>query len=292
MTQFQPFSINIRGKLLMIDTPQIMGIVNITPDSFYEGSRTMQTDAIKRRVERLMSEGADMLDIGAYSSRPGADDVTEQEECARLEVGLTALREVAGNDIPVSVDTFRASVAHHAVAELGADIINDISGGLLDEMMFDTVAQLNCPYILMHLRGNPSTMQTLCDYSQFGNDVTAGVVSELSGRIMQLRQMGVSDIIVDPGFGFSKTLEQNYELMRSLEVIGEAFNAPLLVGVSRKSMVCRALNITPDKALNGTTSLHTIALLKGASILRVHDVGAAVEARTIVQHTLSNQSLR
>lgn len=290
MTQFQPFSINIRGKLLMIDTPQIMGIVNITPDSFYKGSRTMQTDDIKRRVEQLMQEGADMLDIGAYSSRPGADDVSEAEECSRLETGLSALREVAGDEIPVSVDTFRSRVAHLAVSEMGADIINDISGGLLDCRMMATVAELHCPYILMHLRGNPATMQSLCDYSEFNNDVTAAVISELSGRVADLRQMGVSDLIVDPGFGFSKTMEQNYELMRNLGVIGEAFNAPLLVGVSRKSMVCRALGVLPDKALTGTTSLHTIALLEGASILRAHDVKAAVEARTIVQHTFPNHT--
>lgn len=285
MTHFQPFSINIRGTLRQIDSPQIMGIVNITPDSFYEKSRTMRTDQIKRRVEQLMSEGADMLDIGAYSSRPGAENVPIEEECERLRIGLDALRQVSGNEIPVSVDTFRAPIAHKAVTEMGADIVNDISGGSLDSEMMPTVAKLDCPYILMHMRGTPATMQQYCDYSTFQGDVTAGVVNELSGKVAQLRQMGVSDIIIDPGFGFSKTLDQNYALMRNLASIGEAFNAPVLVGVSRKSMVSHPLGITSAETLNGTTALHTIALLQGASILRVHDVAQARQALTIVQHT-------
>lgn len=245
----------------------------------------MRTDQIKRRVEQLMSEGADMLDIGAYSSRPGAENVPIEEECERLRIGLDALRQVSGNEIPVSVDTFRAPIAHKAVTEMGADIVNDISGGSLDSEMMPTVAKLDCPYILMHMRCTPATMQQHCDYSTFQGDVTAGVVNELSGKVAQLRQMGVSDIIIDPGFGFSKTLDQNYALMRNLASIGEAFNAPVLVGVSRKSMVSHPLGITSAEALNGTTALHTIALLQGASILRVHDVAQARQALTIVQHT-------
>ena len=285
MTPFQPFSINICGQLLEISRPQIMGIVNVTPDSFYAESRTMTCDNIKRRVEQMMHDGADMLDVGAYSSRPGAGDVTPEEECERLATGLKALREVAGNDIPVSIDTFRASVAREAITNMHADIINDISGGDLDADMFATAADLQCPYILMHMRGTPGTMQQLCDYSKHGNDVTAGVIGELSGKISRLRLMGVGDVIVDPGFGFSKTTEQNYELMRNINAIGTAFNAPLLVGVSRKSMIWRTLNITPSEALNGTTALNTIALLNGASILRVHDVAEAKQALTIVQNT-------
>lgn len=262
-----------------------MGIVNITPDSFFAGSRTMGREEIKRRIEKMIQDGADMLDIGAYSSRPGAEDVSPEEECERLETGLKTLREVAGNAIPVSVDTFRAQVAREAITNMGADIVNDISGGNLDDEMFSTVAELKCPYILMHMRGTPATMQQLCDYSDYGNDVTAGVIGELSGKIARLRQMGVSDVIMDPGFGFSKTTEQNYELMRNVSAIGNAFNAPLLIGVSRKSMIFRALGITPTEALNGTTALNTIALLNGASILRVHDVAEAKQALTIVRNT-------
>lgn len=285
MTHFQPFSINIRGKLREISRPQIMGIVNITPDSFFAGSRTMARDDIKHRVEKMIKEGADMLDVGAYSSRPGAEDVPPEEECERLASGLKALREVAGDAIPVSVDTFRAQVAREAITNMGADIVNDISGGSLDSKMFSTVAELKCPYILMHMRGTPATMQQLCDYSTWGNDVTAGVIGELSGKIARLRQLGVGDVIVDPGFGFSKTINQNYELMRNVGAIGKAFNAPLLIGVSRKSMIFRALDITPAEALNGTTALNTIALLNGASILRVHDVAEAKQALTIVENT-------
>lgn len=285
MTPFQPFSINICGQLLEISRPQIMGIVNVTPDSFYAESRTMTCDDIKRRVEQMMHDGADMLDVGAYSSRPGAGDVTPEEECERLATGLKALREVAGNAIPVSIDTFRASVAREAITNMHADIINDISGGDLDADIFATVADLQCPYILMHMRGTPGTMQQLCDYSDHGNDVTAGVIGELSGKISRLRLMGVDDVIADPGFGFSKSTEQNYELMRNIGAIGTAFNAPILVGVSRKSMIWRTLNITPADALNGTTALNTIALLNGASILRVHDVAEAKQALTIVQNT-------
>ena len=262
-----------------------MGILNVTPDSFYEGSRAMSADDIKRRVEKMVNDGADMLDVGAYSSRPGAADVSPEEEISRLEVGLRALREVAGDDIPVSVDTFRADVAREAVGSMGGDIVNDIAGGTLDDRMFATVAELGSPYILMHMRGTPSTMQSLCDYSACGGDVTAGVISELSGKLASLRQLGVSDVIVDPGFGFSKTLEQNYELMRNMPLISEAFNAPLLVGISRKTMIYKVLGITAAEALNGTTALNTIALLQGASILRVHDVKEARQALTIVQHT-------
>lgn len=270
---FRPFTLNIKGRLREINTPQVMGIVNITPDSFYAGSRTFTADSVMRRVESLLNEGADMIDIGAYSTRQGASEVSAEEEVARLEIGLSAIRTLS-TEIPVSVDTFRASVAAEAVGRLNADIVNDISGGNLDEDMFQTVAKLRAPYILTHMRGTPATMQTLAHY----NDVTADVINDLSDKIRKLRLSGVSDIIVDPGFGFAKTLEQNYELMRNLEAFTRLLDAPLLVGISRKSMINKALGITPDQALNGTTVLNVIALSRGASILRVHDVKAAKEA--------------
>jgi len=285
VTAFRPFSLNIRGKLFYATRPLITGIVNVTPDSFYSGSRTMDTDAIKRQVETHLNQQADMLDIGAYSSRPGSAIVSVKEETERLHKGLRTLREVAGYDIPVSVDTFRAEIARTAIKEFGADIINDISGGTLDENMFATVAELRVPYILMHMRGTPATMQSHTDYSGYGGNITAAVIGELSGKVAKLRQLGVGDIIVDPGFGFSKTLEQNYELITHMEYIAEALQAPILAGVSRKSMVYRALGTTPEESLNGTTALHTISLMHGASILRVHDVRAAREVLTIVQHT-------
>jgi len=221
----------------------------------------------------MIDQGADMIDIGAYSSRPGAADVSETEELRRLETALEAIRSV-NTDIPVSVDTFRANVARTAISSLGADIVNDISGGSLDADMLETVAFLKCPYILMHMRGTPSTMQTLTDY----DDVTADVIKELSIILSRLEALGVSDIIVDPGFGFAKTVEQNYELMRNLEIMENLLGLPLLVGISRKSMLTRPLGIKPDEALNATTVMNVIALSKGASILRVHDVKEARQA--------------
>ena len=214
-----------------------------------------------------------MIDIGAYSSRPGADDVSADEEIRRLASGLEAVRKAAPN-IPVSVDTFRADVARWCVTESGADIINDISGGTLDNRMFETVASLRVPYILMHMRDTPSTMQSLTDYP---DGVTTGVMSELAPKVERLALMGVSDVIVDPGFGFAKTLEQNYRLLRDLEIF-ERFGLPLLVGVSRKSMATRLLGVSAAEALNATTVINTLALERGASILRVHDVKAAREA--------------
>ena len=221
----------------------------------------------------MIDQGADMIDIGAYSSRPGAADVSETEELRRLETALEAIRSV-NPDIPVSVDTFRANVARTAISSLGADIVNDISGGSLDADMLETVASLKCPYILMHMRGTPSTMQTLTDY----DDVTADVIKEHSTILGRLEALGVSDIIVDPGFGFAKTVEQNYELMRNLETMENLLGLPLLVGISRKSMLTRPLGIKPDEALNATTVMNVIALSKGAPILRVHDVKEARQA--------------
>lgn len=275
----QPFSINIRGRLIEYDRPVVMAIVNVTPDSFHAASRTFSDEAIAARVRQAVAEGADMLDVGAYSSRPGADDVPEQEEMARLERALHIVREIAGADIPVSVDTFRASVARSAVTEWGADIVNDISVGSLDADMFATVAELQCPYILMHMRGTPADMQTRTDYP---SGVTADVLAELGDKLSQLSLMGVNDVIVDPGFGFSKTLEQNYSMMHDLELF-RLLHRPLLVGVSRKSMLTRLLEITPAEALEATTALHAFALDRGAAILRVHDVLPARQAIKIYQ---------
>ena len=275
---FKPFSLNIHGRLIEYDRPAVMGIINVTPDSFYAGSRT-KADEIGRRVRSMIDDGADMIDIGAYSSRSGAAEVSESEEIDRLSEGMAALREAAP-DVVVSVDTFRASVAKVAIEQMGADIVNDISGGDLDGRMFETVASLRVPYILMHMRGTPADMQTLTDYP---DGVTAEVLRDLSVKLRTLRLAGVNDVIVDPGFGlFAKTLEQNYRLMADLPMFAEMLDAPVLVGVSRKSMVTRALGITAKDALNGTTVLNTIALLGGAQILRVHDVKACAEAVRIV----------
>ncbi len=265
-----PFTLNIKGILRRFDTPLVMGILNATPDSFYAPSRT-EEDRIEAVVKRMIAEGADIIDVGAYSSRPGAAEVSEAEEMARLEAALKKVRGVS-DDIIVSVDTFRSEVARVAVKDFGADIVNDISGGLLDKDMIPTVAQLKVPYILMHMRGNPQTMQQHCDYP---TGVTAGVIKELSDRVSQAALAGICDIIIDPGFGFSKTIEQNYELLRNLGVLDTAFGLPVLVGVSRKSMFTRALSISADEALPATVTANTIALSSGASIIRVHDVAAA-----------------
>lgn len=275
----QPFSLNIRGRLIEYSRPVVMAIVNVTPDSFHAASRTFSDEAIAARVRQAIAEGADMLDVGAYSSRPGADDVPEQEEMARLERALRIVRETAGTEIPVSVDTFRASVAHRAIVEWGADIINDISGGSLDADMFATVAGLQCPYILMHMRGTPADMQTRTEYP---SGVTAGVLAELGDKLSQLSLLGVNDVMIDPGFGFSKTLEQNYRMMHDLGLF-RLLHRPLLVGVSRKSMLTRLLDITPAEALEATTALHAFALDRGADILRVHDVLPACQAVRIYQ---------
>ena len=266
-----PYTINVRGKLLDLSEPQVMGILNVTPDSFYAGSRMETEDAIRGRVRQIVEEGGEMIDVGAYSSRPGAADVSPKEEMERLRRGMKILREEAP-EIPVSVDTFRADVAKMCIEELGADIINDISGGELDKAMFPTVAKLGVPYILMHMKGTPQTMQQAPHY----NDLLKEVMLYFAEKIQQLRDLGQKDIILDPGYGFAKTLEHNYELLQHQEML-QVYELPLLVGVSRKSMIYKLLNCTPDEALNGTTVLNTIALQKGASILRVHDVKVAKE---------------
>lgn len=267
-----PFTLNINGRLVEYDRPAVMGIINATPDSFYPGSRTADSRAVAERARMMLSQGADMLDLGAYSSRSGAADVSAADEGDRLHMALDAIRSVSA-DVPVSVDTFRADVAEKAVTEWGADIINDISGGTLDPDMFETVARLHVPYILMHMRGTPADMQQHCCYA----DVTADVAADLSAKLHRLSVLGVNDVIIDPGFGFSKTLEQNYRMLRELDTFG-LLGRPVLVGVSRKSMITRLLGIGSEDALNGTTAVNTLALDRGASILRVHDVQAARQA--------------
>ena len=269
-------SINIKGSLHHFHKPWVMGILNVTPDSFFAESRTIETDDIRRRIDDLISQGADIIDIGGYSSRPGAPEVSADEEYSRLARGLEAIRKYHPDTL-ISVDTFRADVARRCVSDWEADIINDISGGNLDAEMWPTVAELRVPYILMHMRGTPSSMQSLCDY----NDVTADVIRDLAFKIDAMHQLGIADIIVDPGFGFAKDINQNYQLMAELDQFKQ-LNAPLLVGISRKSMIYRPLDITPQTAINGTTVLNTFALLHGANILRVHDVKEAVEAVKII----------
>ncbi len=269
-------SLNLRGKLYSLCEPKIMGILNVTPDSFYAESRTSDEEHIAARVQQLMDDGADMIDIGGYSSRPGADDVSPEEEMNRLRRGLRVVRRLYP-EVPISVDTFRADVARMCVEEEGVDIINDISGGMMDRQMFRTVARLGVPYILMHMQGTPDTMQQAPHYDNLRREV----MLYFAERIDRLCQMGAKDIIVDPGFGFGKTLEHNYELFHHLDDFN-LFNLPLLVGISRKSMIYKLLGGTPQTSLNGTTVLNTIALMKGVRILRVHDVKEAVEAKRIV----------
>lgn len=274
-------TINCRGQLIDISTPAVMGIINITPDSFFSGSRFNSEAAILERVGQIVDEGGSMVDVGAYSSRPGAENVSADIELARLLPALKVIRDRYPNLI-VSVDTFRAEVAERVVTEGFADIINDISGGEMDGAMFDTVARLKVPYILMHMQGTPDTMQLNPTYM----DVVADVSLWLSERVDKLRSMGVNDIIIDPGFGFGKTVEHNYSMLNRLDEF-RLFQLPLLVGLSRKSMIYKVLDGDPEGSLNGTTALNTVALLKGANILRVHDVKEAVECVKLVSELKS-----
>ena len=269
--------INVNGSLLDLSFPCVMGILNITPDSFYVGSR-MQTEAeIAARAQQILDEGAGIIDIGAYSSRPNAENVSLHEEMERLRMGLEILRKTQPEAV-ISVDTFRADVARMCVEEYGVAIINDIAAGEMDANMFHTVVELNVPYIMMHMQGTPQNMQQHPHY----DNLLKEVFLYFAQKVRQLRDLGMKDIILDPGFGFGKTVEHNYELLAHLEEF-RVFELPLLVGVSRKSMIYRLLGNTPQDALNGTTVLDTICLLKGADILRVHDVREAVETVKIVE---------
>ena len=276
-TMKTPLYINVNGRLMDLSEPQVMGILNVTPDSFYAGSRSETEKDIVQRLHQIIDEGASIIDIGGYSSRPNAEHISAEEEMSRLRNGLEIIRKHSPNAV-VSVDTFRADVAKMCVEEYGVAIINDISAGQMDEEMFPTIAKLGVPYIIMHMKGTPQDMQVSPKYDHFLKEI----FYYFSEKAQKLRDLGVKDIIIDPGFGFGKTLEHNYELMNHLEEFS-LFELPLLVGVSRKSMIYKLLETTPEEALNGTTALHTIALLKGANILRVHDVKEAVESIKIVQ---------
>ena len=276
-----PYTINVGGKLMDLSEPQVMGILNITPDSFYSESRKNTEEEIAGRVNAILAEGGSIIDVGAYSSRPGADNISAEEEKDRLRGALQILRRTAPEAV-VSVDTFRADVARMCVEEYGVQIINDISGGQLDPQMFETVAALGVPYVLMHMKGNPQTMQQEPHYE----DLLTEMLQYFGSKVQQLHELGVKDIILDPGFGFAKTMDHNYELMNRLKDLS-VLELPILVGVSRKSMIYKLLDGTPEGALNGTSVLNTLALLKGASILRVHDVKAAVEVVQIVKKMLA-----
>jgi dihydropteroate synthase len=272
----KPRYINIKGKLLDLAVPKVMGIINVTPDSFYSGSRFNTDNEILKVGETMLIEGADILDVGGYSSRPGASNVPVEEEKRRVVNAIGLLRKRFPSAV-ISVDTFRSDVALEAINGCGADIINDITGGDSDEKMFATVADLHVPYILMHMKGTPETMQLNPVY----DDVVSDILKWIGERVVKLQSAGVKDIIIDPGFGFGKTIEQNYELLSRLEDLFIP-GFPVLVGLSRKSMIWKTLEIQPEEALAGTSVLNTIALLKGADILRVHDVKEAVQTIRLV----------
>jgi len=263
-------TINCKGTLIDLSTPKVMGIVNVTPDSFFDGGKLTNSDEIVSQVEKMLHDGATFIDLGGYSSKPGADFVSETEELHRV-IPIVKLLVEKFPDILLSIDTFRSKVAKQAV-ENGAAIINDISAGLLDENMLETVAKLQVPYIMMHMKGTPQTMRSLANY----DDLLKEMNFYFSERIAKARSFGLNDIIIDPGFGFAKTIEHNYELLQNLELL-QFHELPILAGISRKSMIYKTLETSPENALNGTTFLHAFCLQKGSAILRVHDVKEAVE---------------
>jgi dihydropteroate synthase len=276
-------TLNLNGRLIDLHTPRIMGILNVTPDSFYDGNRYTSDASILKQVEKMLADGATFIDVGGYSTRPGAEEITAEEEQKRV---LKAVKNIAHEfpDAFISIDTFRSEVVRAAV-DAGAHLVNDVSGGSLDDAMFKTVAELKVPYILMHMRGTPKTMTQFTVYENLVKDI----IDFFHEKISMLQQLGVKDIIVDPGFGFAKTADQNFELLSRLDhfnILGK----PVLAGLSRKSMIWRTLGITPEEALNGTTSLNTVALLKGASLLRAHDVKQAAEAIKLIGKILPDQT--
>jgi dihydropteroate synthase len=273
----KPGYINIGGQLIDLGKTRVMGILNVTPDSIYSGSRYVSEKQVLEAAERMLAEGADFLDVGGYSSRPGAADITPEVERERVLSAVKAIKREFPGAI-VSIDTFRAAIAREAICEAGADIINDISGGEADPAMFGTVQELNVPYVMMHMRGTPRTMQDNPVYE----DVVSDIIRWFGERIVRLNAAGVNDIIIDPGFGFGKTIDQNFELLRRLGEFS-MLRSPLMVGVSRKSMIWKSLGISAGDALNGTTALHSVLLLKGADILRVHDVKEAVETVRLIE---------
>ena len=270
--------INCKGHLIDLTTPRIMGILNVTPDSFYDGGVYKSDLDILQQVEKMLSEGATFIDVGAYSSRPNAEHISETEELSRLLPIIQVLVKEFPSII-LSIDTFRSKIAHEAI-EVGASLINDISGGNLDDNMFSTIAKLQVPYIMMHMVGTPQNMQSNVTY----DDLLKDIILYFSKKIFKLRQIGVNDLIIDPGFGFSKTLDQNFELLQKMQLLN-TFKLPILAGLSRKSMLYKLLNTSVDKALNATTAANMIALNQGAGILRVHDVKEAKEAIMIYEKT-------
>ena len=267
----RPATLNCRGHLLDLSRPVVMGILNVTPDSFFDGGHYTGADAALKQAEIMLSEGAAMLDVGGASSRPGAKEVSEVEELERVIPAIEIIKSHFPEAI-VSVDTWRAGVAQAAV-EAGASIVNDISAGSLDPKLYETVARLDVPYILMHMQGTPGTMQQNPQYE----DVVTEVLDFFIGEIKKLRALGIKDIVLDPGFGFGKTVEHNFLLLKNLHVFGHVTGLPVLAGISRKSMICKVLKVKPENALNGTTALHMVALQQGAQILRAHDVKEAME---------------
>lgn len=262
---------SLNNKHIDLSEPRVMTIVNVTPDSFYDGSRTFTEEEIERRVVQAIAEGADIFDVGGYSSRPNADDVSVEEEYERVCRAMRVIRRVCP-EMAVSIDTFRAEVVRHVVADWGDCIVNDIAAGEADSEMIPTIARLGLPYIAMHMRGTPATMQSMTDY----DDVVEEVRNYFVCKLNELHAAGITDVVIDPGFGFAKTLEQNYALMDGLNRLND-LRTPILVGISRKSMIYKLLDCTPTEALNGTTALHLEALRQGAKILRVHDTREAVE---------------
>lgn len=273
----KPKYINVAGKLLDLSIPKVMGVINITPDSFYEGSRATEEKEILKAAAGIIEDGADIIDIGGYSSRPGAADVPPEEEKKRVLTAICLINKEFP-EIIISIDTFRSEIAREAVSECGAHMINDISGGEADSNMFDVIQQLNVPYIIMHMQGMPENMQDNPVYS----DVVADILVWFSSKIDRLQSAGVKDIIIDPGFGFGKTIRHNFEILHRLGDFSIS-GLPLLVGMSRKSMIWKTLGVSPEEALNGTTVLNTIALMKGADILRVHDVKEAVQVVRLME---------
>lgn len=267
-------TINCKGELIDLSIPKVMGILNVTPNSFFDGGKYKNEDEIISQVDKMLSEGADFIDIGAYSSKPSAEFVTEQEEIDRIVPAIELILKHFPKTL-LSIDTFRAAVAKASI-ESGAAIINDIAAGELDDKMFEVIANYNVPYIMMHMRGNPQTMQSLTQY----DNIVKEMLFYFSEKVKKARSLVINDLILDPGFGFAKTTDQNYEVMQKMELFN-VLELPILAGISRKSMIYKKLNITAQEALNGTTFLNTIALTKGAKILRVHDVKEAVECVTL-----------
>jgi dihydropteroate synthase len=286
VVQNKIFSVNktlhVQGRIINLSTPAVMGIINITPDSFYEGSRAQFVNEILTKAETMLRDGATFIDIGGYSSRPGATDISIEVEWQRVQPAISSIRKEFPQAI-ISIDTFRSGIARNAVNE-GCDIVNDISAGQLDTKMFTTVAELNVPYIAMHMRGTPQTMSQLTDYENLIKEI----IDYFHSIISQLHSLKVKDIVIDPGFGFAKTVAQNFELLDNLQQL-QVLGKPMLVGLSRKSMIWRTLKTTPEQSLNGTTALNTIALLKGASILRVHDVKETMEVINLLNQFPSTE---